>query len=229
MAGNVKWVEPFQTSHARTDDGLRRGRSAMRGSLHFRFQFVGERFGAQTRVRCVTYANDILPYVIERMGSERQHAWRTREAGQRRREILWRRSAHVAKILGYDQVRREGREQVSVNGVNTLAARDEFADLAVDFRGRSTGIHAWPDQRRLASCIGRKITFVRDADDLVANAERVENFSRGRKQRDDSHGFMLAQTRAVWATRDDSNLFNRKSNISRAAHGIARGRRPNWR
>ena len=154
MAANVKWVEPFQTSHSRTNDGLRGGGpSRVRDGLHFRIQFGGQRFGARARVRCVTYAKDVLPNVVERMRSERQHARRPRETGESRREIVWRRGAHVAKILGDDQVRCEGCEQFGVHRVDTFAARDEFADLPIDFRGRSSGIHARPDQRRLAELL----------------------------------------------------------------------------
>jgi len=75
-----------------------------------------------------------------------------------------------------DEVGRERFEQVSINRVNTFTARDEFADLAINFGGRGGGIHARLDQRRLASHFRRKIALMRDADDLVADAERMENF-----------------------------------------------------
>ena len=74
---------------------------------------------------------------------------------------------------------------------------DEVADLAINFGGRGGGVHARFNKRGLAVNFGRKIAFVRDADDLIADAERIENFGSRRKQGDDAHGAMVAHRRAI--------------------------------
>ncbi len=91
--------------------------------------------------RGVANSNDVLPDVIKRMRSEGQHARLLRQAGQSRRQIVGRSGTNVAKILRDDQVRSQRCEQLGVHCVNALAALHQFADLAVNFRGRGVRVH----------------------------------------------------------------------------------------
>src|SRR5271156_1404345 len=207
VAAYVKWIEPFQAGYAWTGGGLRGG--LRRGGGDGRLRVCGRGCG-RDGFRC---------------------GGRGREGGERCSKIVRRRGADVAEIWRDDKIGSEGREQVGVHCVNAFAARDEFAHLAIDFGGGRGGVHAWLDQRGLAGGFGREITFVRDADDLIADAEGVENFRGRRKQRDDSHGDILAHADAGCgcAARDKFTPVNCRADTWRAACGTARDRRPNWR
>ena len=63
-----------------------------------------------------------------------------------------------------------------VNRINSFAARNELAYLAINFSGRRVRIHARANQRRLLRRFRRKIALMRHPGDGIAKSERVENF-----------------------------------------------------
>ena len=101
------------------------------------------------------------------------------EPRERSGEIVGRSGADVTQILGDDQVGREFFESLGVDGVEAFAARDVFANLAVDFRRRCVVRNSRLDDDSLGAGRGRKVAFVADADDLAVETEGEENFGGG--------------------------------------------------
>lgn len=192
VTADVERVEPFEGGDARTrsrgrESGFYSGfdlRDAP-GKICRETIRLGKAPGGLT-----DFAN-VVPNSSERLRLKRQNLGRERHARQRGSKVVGGSGANVAQILSDYEVRSEGAKQDVIDRVNALATADEFAYLTVKLRWRSRGINAGADERRLLACLGRKIAFVRDADDRVTEAERVKNFRRGREKRGDAHGASL--------------------------------------
>src|ERR1700722_18759411 len=115
------------------------------------------------------------------MRSKNNDLRRYPETQERRGEIIRRSGARVAQILSDDQIGLESSEKLGVDRVDAFAAADQFAHLPIDFGGRRFWVYSRPDQRRFFGGFGRVVTFVRHADDPIAEAEGVKNFGSGRK------------------------------------------------
>lgn len=196
MAANVKRVEPFEASNSRT--------RSCRRDCHFHGGFDGglDLCNATSNARGETiclgkaasgFADfaDVVPNSGERLRLKRQNLGRKRHARQCGGKVVGRSGTYMAQILSDYEIRGEGTKQDVIDSVDALAATDEFADLAVKFDGRRSRINARADERRFLAGLRRKIAFVRDANNRIAEAERVEYFRGGREKRDDAHGASL--------------------------------------
>ena len=96
--------------------------------------------------------------------------------------------AHIAKLLGHDQVRLQRLEQLLVDAVDTFAARRMLRDDAVDFgRGEIMRQHG-TYELWLVLRILRVVALEGDSGYGVAQAERVQDLGGGGKQGTDAHG-----------------------------------------
>src|SRR2546422_6669564 len=112
------------------------------------------------------------------------------------RPLLIGDGAHVAELLGQDQVRLEPLEQRLIQRVDAAAAvgsrRDVVVDLAtaglplIDAAPRDDGNLAQP---------GGEITLVSDGDELIAEAQGQDDVRRARQQRADAHAGFPPPTR----------------------------------
>ena len=87
----------------------------------------------------------------------------------------------MAQILRQDQFGRERAKELGIHRVDALAARDNFADLAVNLRGRRVRVNARSKQRRFRRRVRGKIAFMADAENRVTQADGVSDFGRGRQ------------------------------------------------
>jgi hypothetical protein len=95
--------------------------------------------------------------------------------------------AHRAQILRHDQVGLELGQQVLVQHVDRLAALRALAHRGVDLGGAQARRQHVAGDLRQALDRGRVVALVRDADHVVAEAQREEQLGGVRDQADDAH------------------------------------------
>src|SRR5579859_246724 len=79
-----------------------------------------------------------------------------------------------------------------VHGVQTLAARDIFANQSIDFGWRSTVRQPRMNNHRLGARLRRKVAFVAHANDFTIQAQGKKNLRGRRQQRNNSHASNLS-------------------------------------
>jgi hypothetical protein len=115
--------------------------------------------------------------------------------------------ADVAQLLGQDQVGMGVLERVLVERVERRAAVDRVGDEAIDLAaGRAAEVVDAPREHRLADDLGRPVTLVGDADELVLEPEGADDLGCGRKERGDSH--VTSVGRGGRGPRREPNLAN---------------------
>jgi len=103
-------------------------------------------------------------------------------------ELVGRNRADLAELLGDDDVRVDLCPHLGVHGVERLAVAGRIGDGPVDLRtGELGGLDERCRDGGPLRGLGRPVAFMRDADDLVSEAEREQGLRRGRDERADSH------------------------------------------
>ena len=85
----------------------------------------------------------------------------------------------MAQILSDDQVRSEFFERLRIDGIETFAAGDVFANQPIDFRRRSILRDAGVNDYFFCAGLRGKVAFVADADDFAIEAQGEEDFCGG--------------------------------------------------
>jgi len=88
------------------------------------------------------------------------------DRGQGSAKFLWSGGANVAQVLRENQVGGEFFEQITIHGVDGLAALYVFTDQAIGFRGSSFFREAGGDDRGFRFRAEGEIAFVADADNF---------------------------------------------------------------
>ncbi len=155
VARDVWRIEPFETNYARAW-------KASDSSFHLRnvsFEFRNDGICSLRASRRSRHSANIRANIRKRMRIERDDLW------------LARGGADVAKVLRDDQIRLDRAQRGQIHTVETFAAVEEFADLAVNGRGILSVRNARHDQNRFGSRLWREIALVADSGDLVAQPQ----------------------------------------------------------
>src|SRR5205085_1897203 len=136
--------------------------------------------------------------------------------------------AHAAEVLREDDVRLHALDQVAVQLVERLLLRHLAPDDVVDLpRGERPRLRdRAPGDDTLRRRLRREVTLLRDALEIVAQAERVDDLRRGGEQRDDLHRGSSASrsrsdsstTRSVSARPASAPSSTRWSNVRESVH-----------
>ena len=140
-----------------------------------------------TPVRAPTSENRVQ-HLVERVRIERQHVGPAAQVAQRVLDLAGRQRAHPAQVLGQDQVGIQLRQRLRVQGVQVRARRQLRADVA---RRSRRGSSRWcPARPRRPSCPSgrwRLVALECHPDQLLAEAERVDDLGRRRQQGHQPH------------------------------------------
>ncbi|MCI4066977.1 hypothetical protein MRQ36_32205 [Micromonospora sp. R77] len=100
--------------------------------------------------------------------------------------------ADPAQVLGQDEVRVEARERAGVQRVKVRAGGELPLDVRVDLAGaHPPGVPPADDDGRAGPVGGRHLALEGDADQLVAEAEGVDDLRGGGQQGHQTHPAIL--------------------------------------
>src|SRR5256886_15394016 len=109
--------------------------------------------------------------------------------------------AHVANVLGHDEVRIEAMDRVGVDLVEgasiSCRERHEVVDLRPASADQVEGRPGDDPQRR---SLWRGIALMRDGDQLIAQAERKNRFGRAWQELDDPHSSAANRATTCFST-----------------------------
>ena len=121
------------------------------------------------------------------MRIERDDLGHAREPVQRGGQIVWRGRTDVAQLLRKNDVGIDLAQRFGIDAIDAFATLGEFANQAIDFAGAGANRQTRVDHDALVARFRREVTFVADAANRVAQAEREGNL-RGRwQQRTNAH------------------------------------------
>jgi hypothetical protein len=149
---------------------------------------TGELVGCALGTEADSQSDDGGEHVVERRRREVDDLDLERAGGDDLVELVGRDRADLAQLLGDDDLRVDLRPHLGVHGVERLAVAGRSGDGPVDLRTAELGSlnEGCGDGGPLRS-LRRPVAFMRDAHDLVSEAEREERLRRGRDERADSH------------------------------------------
>ena len=139
MAADVRRVEPFQREHARPVralHGVAHAVEPVRALGHEPLAGLRHLGGGRKRAH-------VGEHLADRRRIEGEHLRLGQDLLRECAHLLVRHRAHLAHLLGHDEVRLELVQQLGVELVDRLAAPGPLAHLAVDLGGReAVGDHA---------------------------------------------------------------------------------------
>src|SRR5882762_2747212 len=185
MSADVKWLQPFKKGNAGTLCAVCNNSLYRSKSLADSFQ---QRLSGPSTPGLFADPQNIAPYIAKVLRIEAQHLWALGEAHQGCSQIIRRGGAHMTQILRDDQIGSELFQGLRVDGVETFALRNIFADEAVDLQRLRVFGNTRLNDHSFVTSLRRKITFVTDADDFSVEAQRKQNLRSRGQQRNDSHG-----------------------------------------
>ncbi len=141
----------------------------------------------------LAYRQDRRQHVRQRVRIERQHVGAAAEVVKRIFDVAGRYGADTAEVLRQDQLGLQPGQCLRVERVEIRAGAQLRAHVAVDLgRAHATGVPARYHHGLVRAGSGWFIALKRDAHEVAAEAQRVDDLGCRGQQGDDAHSARLA-------------------------------------
>src|SRR5688500_16990157 len=186
MPGTEQWIDPFQKHHPpnRLAGQQLRHPGDPLGVLR------DQRLRGRTPPDGISHFQNVLVDLGDGPRSQPEHARSAGQLAERAAQLVSRRRADLAEILGEDDRGRALPSRHLVYRVQPRSALQAVGDRSIDFlRPEAFELRRGPARRREPGDFSRIVALVRTAEQVRAGAEGVDDLGARREKRNDPHSF----------------------------------------